>query len=48
MAGLAETYPGYGFELHAGYPTPAHLAALRRLGPCPEHRRTFGPVRALL
>ena len=37
-------YPGYGFAAHKGYPTPAHLEALRRLGPCPEHRRSFGPV----
>ncbi|MCA1964508.1 MAG: ribonuclease HII [Prosthecobacter sp.] len=44
MLALAETYPGYGFEVHKGYPTPAHQAALRRLGPCPEHRRSFSPV----
>lgn len=37
-------YPGYGFAIHKGYPTAAHLAALDRLGPCPEHRRSFGPV----
>ncbi len=47
MAALAETYPGYGFERHKGYPTPAHLAALRRLGPTPEHRRSFAPVAAV-
>lgn len=41
---LERTYPGYGFAQHKGYPTPAHLAALKRLGPCPEHRRSFGPV----
>lgn len=45
---LHESYPGYGFDAHKGYPTAAHLAALRRLGPCPAHRRTFGPVRAWL
>lgn len=39
-------YPGYGFAVHKGYPTPAHLAALKALGPCPEHRRSFGPVKA--
>ncbi|WP_078815100.1 ribonuclease HII [Prosthecobacter debontii] len=44
MTQLAETYPGYGFEVHKGYPTPAHQAALKRLGPCPEHRRSFAPV----
>jgi ribonuclease HII len=44
MVRMAETYPGYGFEIHKGYPTAAHLAALKRLGPCPQHRRSFGPV----
>lgn len=37
-------YPGYGFAKHKGYPTKAHIVALRRLGPCPEHRRSFAPV----
>ncbi|RYG46627.1 ribonuclease HII [bacterium] len=41
-------YPGYGFAAHFGYPTPVHLAALKRLGPCPIHRRSFAPVRAML
>ena len=41
---LEARYPGYGFAQHKGYPTPAHLEALKRLGPCPEHRRSFGPV----
>ena len=44
---LETLYPGYGFAQHKGYPTPAHLAALDRLGPCPEHRRSFGPVAQL-
>lgn len=44
MVALAERHPGYGFEIHKGYPTPAHQQALRRLGPCPEHRRSFAPV----
>lgn len=44
MVQLADRYPGYGFEIHKGYPTPAHQAALKRLGPCPEHRRSFAPV----
>ena len=44
MADLARQYPEYGFDRHAGYPTPAHLAALQRHGPCPEHRRSFAPV----
>ena len=38
--------PGYGFALHKGYGTPAHLRALRELGPCPLHRRSFEPVRS--
>ncbi len=41
-------YPGYGFARHKGYPTPEHLEALRRLGPCPLHRRSFAPVMAVL
>lgn len=40
-------YPGYGFARHKGYGTREHLDALRRLGPCPIHRRTFGPVAQL-
>ena len=38
---LERLYPGYGFAKHKGYPTAAHYAALDRLGPCPEHRRSF-------
>ena len=41
-------HPQYGFDGHKGYPTPAHLAALRAHGACPEHRRSFAPVRAVL
>lgn len=41
---LERLYPGYGFAQHKGYPTPAHYAALAKLGPCPEHRRSFAPV----
>lgn len=48
MRRLADIHPGYGFERHAGYPTEEHLAALAALGPCPIHRRSFGPVRRLL
>lgn len=44
-AGLHERHPLYGFDAHKGYPTPAHLAALREHGACPEHRRSFAPVR---
>ncbi|MEW6765391.1 MAG: ribonuclease HII [Pseudomonadota bacterium] len=42
---LHERYPQYGFDRHKGYPTADHLAALAEHGPCPEHRRSFGPVR---
>lgn len=45
---LDALYPGYGLAKHKGYPTAAHVDALRRLGPCPIHRRGFGPVRELL
>jgi ribonuclease HII len=41
-------HPGYGFRQHKGYPTPAHLEALRRLGPCEIHRRSFERVRDAL
>lgn len=41
-------FPGYGFAVHKGYPTAAHVAALKRLGPCAEHRRSFAPVKSLL
>lgn len=45
---LHERYPAYGFARHKGYPTLAHREALRRFGPCPEHRRSFAPVAAVL
>jgi ribonuclease HII len=48
MCRLAETFPGYGWETNVGYKSPAHLAALKRLGPTPHHRRSFAPVRACL
>ncbi len=41
-------YPEYGFGLHKGYGTERHLSALACYGPCPIHRRSFAPVRALL
>ncbi|MFA7541131.1 MAG: ribonuclease HII, partial [Lysobacterales bacterium] len=43
-----QRWPGYGFEQHKGYPTPGHLEALQRLGPCPEHRHSFAPVRSAM
>ncbi len=45
---LHETYPQYGFDAHAGYPTPQHLAALQQFGATPHHRRSFAPVRKAL
>jgi len=45
---LHALHPQYGFDGHKGYPTPAHLAALQQHGACPEHRRSFAPVRATL
>jgi ribonuclease HII len=47
MVDLHRLYPDYGFDRHKGYPTPEHLAALRRCGVSPVHRRSFAPVRAL-
>lgn len=44
MCALGRRWPGYGFERHKGYGTADHLAALRRLGPCPLHRRSFRGV----
>ncbi len=41
-------FPAYGFDRHKGYPTRAHIAALAAHGPCPIHRRSFGPVRDCL
>lgn len=45
LVALDTKHPGYGFAVHKGYPTPEHLAALERLGPCPAHRRSFAPVK---
>jgi ribonuclease HII len=47
MVQLHELYPDYGFASHKGYSTREHLAALRRFGICPIHRRSFAPVRSL-
>ena len=48
MLELHALYPDYGFDRHKGYPTAAHLAALRAHGVSAAHRRSFAPVRALL
>ena len=45
---LHEAHPAYGFASHKGYPTAAHLAALRAHGACLAHRRSYAPVRAAL
>lgn len=47
-AQLDAQYPQYGFAAHKGYGTAQHLAALRTLGACPEHRRSFAPVAQVL
>jgi ribonuclease HII len=44
MVALDTIYPGYEFHRHKGYCTEAHRASLARLGPCPQHRRSFRPV----
>ena len=48
MVELAEKYPEYGFEKHKGYGTAEHLEALKKYGPCPEHRMSFAPVRKIV
>jgi ribonuclease HII len=48
MIELDGQYPGYGFADHKGYNAPMHSEALRTLGPCPAHRRSWAPIRALL
>jgi len=48
MMQMHENYPQYGFDAHKGYPTAAHLAALKLHGISPEHRKSFRPVRELL
>lgn len=45
MRELECRHPGYGFDRHKGYPTAGHLRALATLGPCPQHRRSYAPVR---
>lgn len=42
---LHEQYPQYGFAGHKGYGSPAHIEAIRRFGPCPEHRMSFAPLK---
>jgi ribonuclease HII len=48
MEVLDARHPGYGFARHKGYPTAEHQEAIRRLGPCPVHRRSFGALEEIL
>lgn len=48
MAGLAEIFPGYGWERNAGYGTKEHQGALASLGVTPEHRKSYAPIRKIL
>lgn len=48
MVSAGAEYPGYGFERNKGYGTRLHQEGLRRLGPCPIHRRSFSPVKQCL
>ncbi|MEQ1725767.1 MAG: ribonuclease HII [Sphingopyxis sp.] len=48
MVAADRAHPGYGFARHKGYGTAAHIEALKRLGPCPLHRRSFAPVANLI
>lgn len=48
MLSLHASFPHYRFDEHKGYSTPSHLAALAEHGPCPQHRRSFAPVRAAM
>ena len=48
MVEMDAEWPGYGFASHKGYHAPAHVEALKRLGPCPIHRSSFAPIRELL
>jgi len=45
MVELDGLYPGYGFRAHKGYHAQVHVEALSRLGPCPEHRMSWAPVK---
>jgi ribonuclease HII len=48
LSAIGLKYPGYDFDRNKGYPTAEHLEALKRLGPCPEHRHTYAPVANLV
>lgn len=48
MEKMSVFYPGYGFEIHKGYGTSAHIEALNTLGPSPIHRKSYQPVKKML
>ncbi len=48
METLDKEYPGYGFTKHAGYGTRQHMEALKQLGICPAHRKSFAPIRTII
>lgn len=48
MLELHKQYPEYGFDKHKGYPTKVHRNILQQIGPCPEHRRSYAPVKEAL
>jgi len=48
MQDLHQQYPAYGFDQHKGYPTKVHREILSSIGPCPQHRRSYAPVREAL
>lgn len=48
MKELANKFPGYGFEKNAGYGTAMHLKAISEIGICPEHRKSFEPIKSMV
>ena len=48
MKDFAAQYPQYGFEIHKGYCTAAHIEAVKKYGPCPIHRLSYAPIREIL
>ena len=48
MYTLSKEYPQYGFEIHKGYATKAHVKAIKQYGPCQIHRRTFSKIKELI
>lgn len=47
MINYSKKYPGYGFKSNKGYPTTQHKEAVKKLGPCPIHRKSFKPIKNL-